>query len=255
MLADTSGTFTNLASQLSGDSADLEMNYTYDSSADVSIPKTGILIDHPITIDGKGHTIDAKNLTKIFNVTSSNVKIINVTFVNGFADNDAPSIDYSDCGGAIVVYSTNYGDDHALCNISLINCTFKDCSAKGYGGAVFTWANNVTVTGCTFERNNAPQRGGGFYTRGGSNITVSKSKFINNYQPNDGNVDLGGAGIYLYSENNVIEDSSFYGNYAHNGGGIYVQNKNTSITNCYFNGNNATHPITNYGGGGSYLYI
>ena len=250
VLSDTPGTFTDLQTVITGDTVELERNYTYDSDADRNIPKTGILIDSPIIIDGKGFTIDASHLSKIFNVTSSNVTFKNINFINANASAKVDKKDFSDCGAAIVAYSGMKGNENALNNISIIDCTFKDCYSAGHG-AVYTFANNVTVTGSTFENNSAPQRGGAFYARGGKNIIVSQSKFNLNKQPLEGNNTLGGGAIYLYDCKATITDSSFDGNYAHNGGAIYVQANNTVIANCNFTNNEVTYDKANTGGGGA----
>ena len=250
VLSDTPGTFTDLQTVITGNTVELERNYTYDSDADRNIPKTGILIDSPIIIDGKGFTIDASHLSKIFNVTSSNVTFKNINFINANASAKVDKKDFSDCGAAIVAYSGMKGNENALNNISIIDCTFKDCYSAGHG-AVYTFANNVTVTGSTFENNSAPQRGGAFYARGGKNIIVSQSKFNLNKQPLEGNNTLGGGAIYLYDCKATITDSSFDGNYAHNGGAIYVQANNTVIVNCNFTNNEVTYDKANTGGGGA----
>ena len=48
--------------------------------------KIGILIDrHNFVINGNGHTIDGKNLSRIF-VTAMNVTLNNLILINGNAD-------------------------------------------------------------------------------------------------------------------------------------------------------------------------
>ena len=37
------------------------------------------------TIDGQGHTIDGAGLARIFNITSNNVTLKNINFINGNA--------------------------------------------------------------------------------------------------------------------------------------------------------------------------
>ena len=58
-----------------------------------------IEIDKEMGIDGKGHSIDAKSLSRVFRITGSNVLLKNITFLNG---------NYDDFyGGAIYLNSTS----------------------------------------------------------------------------------------------------------------------------------------------------
>ena len=49
----------------------------------------GVVIDHNLTINGNNHTIDAKNLARIFHVTSNARVIFNdINFINGYTDQE-----------------------------------------------------------------------------------------------------------------------------------------------------------------------
>ena len=76
----------------------LESNYTLnqDTQNEENIFKEGININKNITIDGRNHVIDGKNLVRIFNI-NSNAIIRNVTFINGYHSNSLIG------GGAIVL--------------------------------------------------------------------------------------------------------------------------------------------------------
>ena len=259
VLSDTPGTFTDLQDDIAGYSVVLAKNYTYDSNGDDgNIPKTGILINTPKIIDGNGFTINAMNVSKIFNVTSSDVTFKNINFIYAHAADKIDNKDFSDCGAAIVAYSGINDNDHVLNNISIIGCTFEGCHADvGHAGAVYAYATNVLVSDCSFTGNSAPKRGGALYTRG-ANVTVKNSKFYDNYQQDSGNIEFGGAAIYFYSANNTIESSSFNNNTAYNGGALYVQNDNTTIVDCNFTNNSAKYYSNSgnpYKGGGGAIWV
>ena len=46
-----------------------------------------ITVDKSLTIDGNGHTLDAKGLSHVFTVNADNVVISNVKFLNGGSNN------------------------------------------------------------------------------------------------------------------------------------------------------------------------
>lgn len=56
------------------------------------IPKKGILISKSIVIDGKGHTINANKISRIFNITADNVILRNINFINGNALEDMTAL-------------------------------------------------------------------------------------------------------------------------------------------------------------------
>ena len=92
-------------------------------------------VDH-ILIDGNGHTIDAREKVRIFEIESIDVDIFNITFKNGFYEGDR-----DDDGGAIL----NHG---VVC--------FKDCNfinnSSNYGSAI----NNemkLCILDCNFNGN------------------------------------------------------------------------------------------------------
>ena len=85
------------------DYLDLYDDYEFNNETD---SKIGILIDrHNFVINGNGHTIDGKNLSRIF-VTAMNVTLNNLILINGNADN----------GGAVYTEGTA-----TLNNVTFIN--------------------------------------------------------------------------------------------------------------------------------------
>ena len=111
---------------------------------DGTYSKNGIAITKSITIDGKGHTIDANNSSRIFSVESSNVTLINIVFKNGYSLNN---------GGALHI--TGRG-------VEVENCTFTDCTAN-YGGSVYWDGGDGKISSSTFTDSQA-ERGLAVYS-------------------------------------------------------------------------------------------
>lgn len=76
------GTYTELKNLINSgnDTINLDKDYAYDSSDNMNY----VGISKQITINGNGHTIDAKNLVRHFYITGNNVVLKNITFINGF---------------------------------------------------------------------------------------------------------------------------------------------------------------------------
>ena len=125
-----------------------------------------ITISKSITINGNGHTLDAKGQSRIFNVQSGTVVLDNLSLVNGNSDS---------YGGAAYFQSGSTG--------TVRNCNFTGNTAKDDGGAVYFYEHG-TVTNSTFTANSA-KKGGAIYSNG--NTDTVNSTFIDN------SADLGGA--------------------------------------------------------------
>ncbi len=101
--------------------------------------KNGIKIrTNDLTIDGNGHTIDARGKGRIFNITGENITLTNITFKNG---------SHKGFGGAIVVRG----------KIQLNNCRFENNHSE-QGGAIKTVPNvgsRVEARGTKFIKNKA----------------------------------------------------------------------------------------------------
>ena len=178
----------------------LDRNYTFTIGMDENLTD-GIVIDKPITINGNGYTINALQKARIFNITSDNVVLNNITFTNATTSGD---------GGAVYFYKNSEGN--------VTNCNFVNNSAKN-GGAIYFNGDitNVTVHGC-FKGNNAERVGGAIYVKGKS----MNNNFSSQFYDNNARQASGGA-IFFYSlaENNSFE-SIFMNNYALYGGGIFL---------------------------------
>ncbi len=188
-------TFSDLQNQIDnvgvGQSISLTENYFSDNSTQE------IKINKSIAIEGNGHYLDALGESRILNFTSAHdIVLRNITFKNGFS---------SENGGAVYLTKST--------NISFIDCTFINNSAK-CGGAAFSDFSNVQFVNCSFI-NNAAQ--------------------------------VAGAVFVEYSVNN-FKDSLFINNNAFNASGaIFSQYAVNSIDGCGFI-NNSVNAKTPYGG-------
>ena len=132
------GTFWALQSKIgsasSEDTVYLENNY---SCEDSWTQEEGIdIYTSNLVIDGQGHTIDAKQKTRIFDVYyAENVTIKNIKFINA---------KYDGSGGAI--------DWYLSANGRVSGCSFVNCAADGTGGAIYWELDSVNgiISDCVF---------------------------------------------------------------------------------------------------------
>ena len=265
-LSESSENFISLDSKINGNQDEiviLEKDYAYDDSTDESY-KEGINITRKVTIDGQNHTISGSNQARIFNISSSDVTIMNINFIKG---------NVSDSGGAIL-----WNGD----NGKLIGCNFTNNTANGMGeggdtgdgGAIYWNGDNGKLTGCNFTQNQAGV-GGAIYWNGDNGI-VNNNTFTNNtaldggaicwggiylkeYLGNNGTINnntfiqnqagQAGGAIDFISHNGTINNNTFTNNTARVGGAIYWQFGNqTTLNNNTFTNNTAK------GGGAIYWY-
>jgi len=206
-------TFTDLQTQIgrteAGSTLTLEDDYAY-TEGDKSLG-----IAKSITIDGNGHTLDAKNAARILFVYegASNVVVKNLNFVNGYESNGAGAIFWKGESGTI------------------INCNFTSNTADRSGGAILWAGATGTIDNCKFEKCiSKSQSGGAIYTNdAGTKITISNSKFISN------TAKTSGAAIASAGAGAVISKSVFTDNSASDSGGaIFISGANTKISDCQF---------------------
>ena len=253
----------------------LERNYTYNQFDTMT---EGVVINRAITINGNGYTINANGKTRIFKITSDNVVLENITFVNGNTTSTGGAVYFSKSGGLI---NCNFTDNSATvnggavhfnetgtvsnCNFTgnnatveggavyfsgtgtVANCNFTDNSARN-GGAV--WIYSGTVSNCNFTDNIATSQGGAvFATSDGGAVYFENSGNVTNCNFTDNSADYGGAIRYLNGEGNV-KNCNFVSNTAFRWGGAIRFNVDSTVTNCNFTDNIA--PIggaINMGGG------
>jgi len=149
-------------------------------------------------------------------------------------------------GGGMINVSSAGGSVPA--NPTLANCTFHRNSAGRRGGGFYNEVGTPTLIDCVLSENHAnwasiQEGGGGMYNDRG-NLTLRNCRFA-------GNTTIGnGAGLYNMNATPNIIDSVFEGNvvvrfgHQNNGGGILNNRSDSNITNCTFTGNSAS-----FGGG------
>ena len=148
------GTFSALEKKINDAAAGSTITLNRDYEWDSNFTKESIEITKALTIDGQGHTLDAKQKSRMFHIKSSNVIIKNFIFKNGYVIVNI----YQDnkLGGAVLSDATSGG--HDIVNSKVVNCTFKSNGAnKGAATA------HVSCENCTFEGNAATDKGGAMY--------------------------------------------------------------------------------------------
>ena len=230
VLSTGEGTFTDLSSLIESASEGdvLELDKDYQNNGSVS--SEGITVSKSMTIDGKGHTLDADGRSRIFNINVVNVTLKNIVFKNGYN---------GDCGGAIqfsgsgTVEYCNFIDNSAgwggaihMYSGTVENCNFINNSVTSYGGAVYFYKGDIT--NCNFTSNTAEGDGGAVYFDEQGNVT--NCYFVNN------SVYYGGGAIRFSGTGNVT-NCNFVDNDADHGGAILIERGN--VTNCNFINNSA----------------
>ena len=223
----------------------------------------GVAINKDIVIDGKGHTIDAKNLGRIFKINNwCDVTLTNVTLTNGnatvggaiynFGNLDLVHVNFvnntAKYGGAIMNYA--YGlvlDDSTFTNNTakiggaiynsedcfvVGNSTFTNNTAK-IGGAIYNYGIGFVVGNSTFVNNSAAD-GAGAIMNGGRGFVVGNSTFANNTATSKGGA------IYNYGIGFVVGNSTFANNTAEDAGAVYNEGDNSVVGNSTFVNNTAT---------------
>ena len=206
------GDFNELAHEIdntdSGNILNLQKDYKNKDGKNITISK-------PITIDGKGHTLDANRKSRIFNITADNVVVKNIIFTKGASNGN---IFNKSCGGALYWSGANG---------TVINCSFIDNEA---------WATLSDPYG--FMIVGAKTSFGGAIYWSGDNGTVLNSKFIGN---DVGYANDGGA-IYWTGNNGKVKNSYFTKNGAWVGAAVYWSGDNGVITHSKIVNN---RPIVN----------
>ena len=223
----------------------------------------GVIINKNIRIDGKGHTIDAKNLGRIFEIDGGfAVTLTNVTLTNGKADKGGAIYNFGNLdlvhvnfvnntakyGGAIMNYA--YGlvlDDSTFTNNTakiggaiynsadcfvVGNSTFANNTATSNGGVIFNYGIGFVVGNSTFVNNSAAD-GAGAIMNGGRGFVVGNSTFANNTATSKGGA------IYNYGIGFVVGNSTFANNTAEDAGAVYNEGDNSVVGNSTFANNTA----------------
>ena len=219
--------------------------------------KDGVAINKNIRIDGKGHTISAEDLGRIFSIGEGfTVTLTNATLINGKADkggaiyNDG-SLTLSDVklsdnaadsyGGAVfnnghLVVGNSVFDSNDIVN--------RGSASVDYGGAaIYNWYDGtLTVSGSNFTNNiknykNGDNLVGAITTIG--NATVSGSNFVNNSGRWGGAISATGAELRKNSSTLTVSNTIFKDNSALYAGAVYIWGSNYNIADCVFDNNTA----------------
>ena len=217
----------------------------------------GVAINKNIRIDGKGHTISAEDLGRIFSIGEGfTVTLTNATLINGKADkggaiyNDG-SLTLSDVklsdnaadsyGGAVfnnghLVVGNSVFDSNDIVN--------RGSASVDYGGAaIYNWYDGtLTVSGSNFTNNiknykNGDNLVGAITTIG--NATVSGSNFVNNSGRWGGAISATGAELRKNSSTLTVSNTIFKDNSALYAGAVYIWGSNYNIADCVFDNNTA----------------
>ena len=215
------GSFRTLENKIyhasSGDTVYLENNYSCEDSWTDDI---GIFIrTSNLVIEGQGHTIDAKQKTRIFYFfNAENVTIKNIKFINAKINDNS--------GGAILWYEGTNG--------SVSGCSFVNCSTGNSGGAIWWYDSPYgSVSGCSFVNCSAGDNCGAIEWSHSDYGSVSGCSFVNCSAGLDG-----GAIDWYVSANGNISDCVFINNTDSNGKAIYMEGSSVSLDRNWF-GNTA----------------
>ena len=252
-------TFTDLQNAIGLVTGTLTLNQNVAMTAKEAADFTnGITINKDITIDGKGHTIDAKNLGRIFSIGEGfTVTLTNATLINGKATeggaiyNDG-SLTLSDVklsdnaadsyGGAVFNNGELVVSDSVFDSNDIVN---RGSASVDYGGAaIYNWYDGVlTVSGSNFTNNiknykNGDRLVGAVATIG--DATISDSYFVNNAGRWGGAISASG---YLIAGDDVntltVSGSTFKENGGLYGAGIFVAGSDFTVSDCVFDKNTA----------------
>ena len=252
-------TFTDLQNAIGLVTGTLTLNQNIAMTAKEAANFTnGITINKDITIDGKGHTIDAKNLGRIFSigegftVTLTNATLINGRAVEGGAIYNDGSLTLSDVklsdnaadsyGGAVFNNGELVVSDSVFDSNDVLN---RGSASVDYGGAaIYNWYDGVlTVSGSNFTNNiknykNGDRLVGAVATIG--DATISDSCFVNNAGRWGGAISASG---YLIAGDDVntltVSGSTFKENGGLYGAGIFVAGSDFTVSDCVFDKNTA----------------
>ena len=222
----------------------------------------GIVVDHLVNLKCDGFTINANNLGRIFNVTSTadKLNIYNANLINGNADIGGAIYNT----GSVYAYNTNFINNTAAtmggavfyngtltiqkCIIDNNDITKRTSSdSEDYGGAaIYNWYDSTLFIKNSTISNNLKNYKNGDYVVGavtslGKTIISQNSYFVNNSGRWGGAITTSGSSLPGKKVNELsISDSTFSKNGGLYGAGIFIQGSKFSITSCVFDSNTAS---------------
>ena len=220
VIAGSPGTFAELQSLVdntaSGKTLYLEKDYSTDKSGST------VKISNSITIDGKGHTVNANEKSNIFLVDNKNVVLKNINFINSYEMDSAVHSNYKDCKVINCSFKNCVGyEGGAIHMADAYDCTFENCGSD-MGGAI--WQGNAY--GCSFVKCYSPVDSGGAIFEG----NAYDCSFVDCYALAGGAICYGNAYGCSFVGCSANEDGSV--DWC-DGGAIYKGNAyNSSFVDC-----------------------
>ena len=222
----------------------------------------GIVVDHLVNLKCDGFTINANNLGRIFNVTSTadKLNIYNANLINGNVDIGGAIYNT----GSVYAYNTNFINNTAAtmggavfnngtltiqkCIVDNNDITKRTSSdSEDYGGAaIYNWYDSTLFIKNSTISNNLKNYKNGDYVVGavtslGKTIISQNSYFVNNSGRWGGAITTSGSSLPGKKVNELsISDSTFSKNGGLYGAGIFIQGSKFSITSCVFDSNTAS---------------
>ena len=182
--------FTYLNQLVNSGEKTIKIEYDIILEEDEMFPEGITITEDNITIDGNGHTIDAKKLTRIFKVKAKNVTLDNMTLKNGYSNKNGGAIDNFKYGIISIndsALTKNKADDGGSISntghLGISNSIIDNNIANHSGGAItntsiFTLREMTTFSGeMTIENSNitsnTAENAGAITNSGFLNITES----------------------------------------------------------------------------------
>ena len=220
----------------------------------------GIVVDHLVNLKCDGFTINANNLGRIFNVTSTadKLNIYNANLINGNADIGGAIYNT----GSVYAYNTNFINNTAAtmggavfnngtltiqkCIVDNNDITKRTSSdSEDYGGAaIYNWYDSTLFIKNSTISNNLKNYKNGDYVVGavtsfGKTIISQNSYFVNNSGRWGGALAATG-GVSGSAINTIdVDGTKFANNTALYGGAMFVWASNYTISNSVFDNNSA----------------
>ena len=199
-----------------GDTLVLDKDYAFTGPVSEGNP-IGISINKAITIDGKGHTIDANGYCTIFAIDAPDITLLSIAFKNGCVNGDFSGAAIGGGNSGLTVINCTFENNEAIdCpnagaigmlgdNITIMNSVFMSNSGFENGGAIEIRGNNARISDCHFRSNMVL----GSNTKGGAIFILGESGTISNCLFENHTADYGGDICIMGPQDNfVIEDCS-----------------------------------------------
>ncbi|MEE1133219.1 MAG: C1 family peptidase [Methanobrevibacter sp.] len=185
-----------------------------------------------IRYDGVGFRVNSL-------LTLTNVTLMDLSITNSGTLNATNTIFNYGYGSAPDSYGNNYGgsiytsDLNANSKVTINNCTFEGGYAV-YGGAIYMGAGYLSVSNSRFINNYAYNFGGAIACENTADVTISRSKFIKDYT-----IDDAGGAIYIKSSPLKVDHTDFINCSATFGGAITTLNSAVTLNYNNFYNNSA----------------